>query len=113
MADDFDVIVVGAGMAGASAALRLAQAKRNVLLLERGAEAGVKNLSGGILWGHDLDRILPRWWEEMPVERHIIRKRFGILTEDRAASFVFEDDSWRSSPYTAHSVLRARTDAWL
>jgi electron transfer flavoprotein-quinone oxidoreductase len=113
MSDDFDVIVVGAGMAGASAAIRLAQAKRNVLLLERGAEAGVKNLSGGILWGNDLARILPRWWEEMPVERHIIRKRFGILTEDRAASFVFEDDSWRSSPYTAHSVLRARTDAWL
>jgi electron transfer flavoprotein-quinone oxidoreductase len=113
MADDFDVIVVGAGMAGSSAAIRLAQGGANVLLLERGAEAGVKNLSGGILWGHDLDRILPGWWHEMPVERHIVRKRFGFLTAESAVSFDFDDARWRHEPYVAHSVLRARTDAWL
>ncbi len=113
MADDFDVIVVGAGMAGSSAAIRLAQGGASVLLLERGAEAGVKNLSGGVLWGHDLDRILPGWWHEMPVERHIVRKRFGFLTSDSAVSFDFDDAAWRKEPYVAHSVLRARTDAWL
>ena len=113
MSDDFDVIVVGAGMAGSSAAIRLAQGGASVLLLERGAEPGVKNLSGGILWGHDLDRILPRWWESMPVERHIVRKRFGMLSRDRAASFEYSDAGWATPPYVAHSVLRARTDAWL
>jgi electron transfer flavoprotein-quinone oxidoreductase len=113
MADDFDVIVVGAGMAGGSAAIRLAQGGANVLLLERGAEAGTKNLSGGVLWGHDLARILPNWATEMPVERHLIRKRFGLLTADSAASFDFDDVSWRTPPYVAHTVLRARTDAWL
>lgn len=113
MADDFEVIVVGAGMAGCSAAIRLAQSGVSTLLLERGAEAGAKNLSGGILWGHDLDAILPQWWEQMPVERHIVRKRFGVLTPDRAASFVFSDPSWARAPYVAHAVLRAKTDAWL
>ena len=113
MGDDFDVIVVGAGMAGSAAAIRLAQGGANVLLLERGAEAGVKNLSGGILWGHDLDRILPNWIHEMPVERHVVRKRFGFLSPDRSVSFAFTDPAWRSPPYVAHSVLRARTDAWL
>lgn len=113
MPDDFDVIVVGAGMAGSAAATRLAQGGANVLLLERGTEPGVKNLSGGILWGHDLDRILPRWAEEMPLERHIVRKRFGVLTKERALSFALTDPSWRKAPYVAHSVLRAKTDAWL
>jgi electron transfer flavoprotein-quinone oxidoreductase len=113
MADDFDVIVVGAGMAGCSAAIRLAQGGANVLLLERGAEAGTKNLSGGILWGNDLDRILPGWREAMPLERHLVRKRFGMLTPDRSLSFDFDDIAWRSPPYVAHSVLRSRTDAWL
>jgi len=113
MADDFDVIVVGAGMAGSSAAIRLAQGGANVLLLERGAEPGSKNLSGGILWGRDLDRILPNWTHEMPVERHVVRKRFGFLTPERAVSFAFTDPAWRTPPYVAHSVLRARTDAWL
>ena len=113
MGDDFDVIVVGAGMAGCAAAIRLAQAKANVLLVERGPAPGVKNLSGGVLWGRDLDRILPRWTEEMPLERHIVRKRFGVLTPESAVSFDFEDDAWRRPPHAAHTVLRARTDPWL
>ncbi len=113
MGDDFDAIVVGAGMAGCAAAIRLAQGGANVLLLERGAEPGTKNLSGGVLWGHDLDRILPNWSREMPVERHIVRKRFGFLTPGSSLSFDFEDGAWRKEPYVAHSVLRARTDAWL
>lgn len=113
MSDEFDAIVVGAGFAGSSAAIRLARGGANVLLLERGAEPGAKNLSGGVLWGHDLDAIAPNWWHEMPVERHIVRKRFGLLTSERSLAFDYEDAAWRKEPYVAHSVLRARTDAWL
>jgi electron transfer flavoprotein-quinone oxidoreductase len=113
MPDDFDAIVVGAGMAGSAAAIRLAQGGASVLLLERGAEPGTKNLSGGVLWGHDLDRILPNWWREMPLERHLVRKRFGFLTPESAVSFDLEEAGWRKEPYVAHTVLRARTDAWL
>jgi electron transfer flavoprotein-quinone oxidoreductase len=113
LGDDFEAIVVGAGMAGCAAAIRLTQAGASVLLVERSPEPGAKNLSGGVLWGHDLDRILPHWWEEMPVERHVVRKRFGFLTAGRALSVKFGDPSWATPPYVAHTVLRARTDAWL
>ncbi|HZY70111.1 MAG TPA: FAD-binding protein [Thermoplasmata archaeon] len=104
---------MGAGMAGCSAAIRLAQGGANTLLVERGAEAGAKNLSGGVLWGHDLERILPGWWRSMPVERHVVRKRFGILGPGSSVAVEFEDPAWRTEPFVAHTVLRARTDAWL
>jgi electron transfer flavoprotein-quinone oxidoreductase len=113
MPDDFDAIVVGAGMAGSSAAIRLAQGGANVLLVERGADVGVKNLSGGVLWGHDLDRILPNWAQEMPIERHVVRKRFGMMTPDRSLVFEYAEQAWTKAPFVAHTVLRARTDAWL
>jgi len=113
MSDEFDAIVVGAGMAGSAAALRLAKGGANVLLLERGEQAGSKNLSGGILWGNDLARVLPNWREEMPLERHVVRKRFGFLTGEGALSFDYEDVGWRKPPYVGHAVLRARTDPWL
>lgn len=113
MGDDFQAIVVGAGMAGAPAAIRLAQAGVSTLLLERGPEAGSKNLSGGILWGRDLDAILPNWSKEMPVERPIVRKRFGLLGTDGAVSLLFDDPAWKREPRIAHAVLRARTDGYL
>lgn len=112
MGDDFDAIVVGAGMAGCAAAIRLAKGGANVLLLERGSEAGAKNLSGGVLWGHDLDALVPDWRTRMPLERRLVRKRFGLLTEDRSLSVSLTDPAWRSSPQ-AYTVLRARTDAFL
>jgi electron transfer flavoprotein-quinone oxidoreductase len=51
---DFDVIVVGAGIAGCVTAYQLAQQGREVLLIERGEAPGSKNLSGGVLYsrGH-------------------------------------------------------------
>ena len=45
----FDAIVVGAGPAGTSAALGLAQAGAKVLLLERGEYPGAKNMFGGMM----------------------------------------------------------------
>ena len=51
---DFDVIVIGAGIAGCVTAYQLAQQGRSVLLIERGEEPGSKNLSGGVLYSRGM-----------------------------------------------------------
>ncbi len=56
---DFDAVVVGAGCAGSVAAYELASAGKSVLLIERGADAGAKNMTGGRIYTHSLEAVFP------------------------------------------------------
>ncbi|HMN62427.1 MAG TPA: FAD-dependent oxidoreductase, partial [Anaerolinea sp.] len=69
MTETFDVIVVGAGPAGNAAAYTLAQAGMNVLQIERGESAGSKNVQGAILYSDALERLIPNFRDEAPLER--------------------------------------------
>ncbi|HLN06919.1 MAG TPA: FAD-dependent oxidoreductase, partial [Acidimicrobiales bacterium] len=89
MAERFDAVVVGAGPAGAAAALVLARAGRSVCLLERGPFPGSKNLYGGVIYPRVLDALLPRWWEDLPVERWVTRRTTMALTRTQAVSVDF------------------------
>lgn len=109
---DFDVIVVGAGIAGCVTAHQLAVKGHSVLLAERGQSPGSKNLSGGVFYCRIMEEILPGFIDEAPVERRITRNCLSFLS---AASFVNVDygDARLGQSVTAVSVLRARLDEWL
>lgn len=110
MEPDFDVIVIGGGLAGCAAATRLAKGGMNTLLIERAEDAGSKNISGGVLWGNDLDTLLPRWREEAPLQRSIEEKRIAFLTHDSSFSMGLKS-VWESP--CGYSVLRVKFDNWL
>jgi electron transfer flavoprotein-quinone oxidoreductase len=112
LTNDVEAIVVGAGFAGSSAAIKLAQSGKNVVLLDRGSPIGSKNLSGGVLWGNDLAEILPNWKEEAPIERWVLNKKVGFLSEEDATVLDFHFDEWKHTKVGA-SVLRAKFDVWL
>jgi electron transfer flavoprotein-quinone oxidoreductase len=108
-----DAIIVGAGPAGSAAALRLAQKGLKPVIIDRGMPVGSKNLSGGVLWGNDLAELLPDWQEEAPIERYILNKKVGFLSEDDATVLDFHFNDWNTPPYAGWSVLRAKFDTWL
>ncbi len=110
---DVDVVVVGAGPAGASAALALARAGRRVVLVERGPFPGSKNVYGGVVYGRVLDDLVPRWWEEVPVERWIVRRSTMMMTGTQSLSVDFRTDAWGEAPYNGMTTLRCHFDAWL
>ncbi|MHB8606045.1 MAG: FAD-dependent oxidoreductase [Thermoplasmatota archaeon] len=110
---DFDVVVVGAGVCGSAAAIKMAKAGLQVLLVDRGKPIGSKNLSGGVLWGHELDEILPEWWKSPAVERPITTKGVNFLTKDSGFTAQFSTNEWKGDRPNAVTVLRARFDKWL
>ena len=74
----FDVIVVGAGPAGAAAALRLAEQRVKVLVIERGMAPGAKNMMGGRIYTHSLEKLVPDFRDRAPLERKVTKERISI-----------------------------------
>ncbi len=109
---DFDVIVIGGGVAGCVAAYQLAKAGRSVVLIERGAEPGAKNLSGGVFYSRVMEQVFPDFVTDAPVERRITRNVLSFLSPASSVNIDYWDERL-ASPVNAVTVLRARLDAWL
>jgi electron-transferring-flavoprotein dehydrogenase len=80
---EFDVVIVGAGPAGLSAAIRLKQlnADLSVVVLEKGGEVGAHILSGAVVDPVGVDKLLPDWRDdpEHPFKTPVTKDRFLVL----------------------------------
>ena len=115
MDEKFDCIIVGAGIAGLAAAMILARNNMKFLLIEKGEFAGSKNVSGGVLWGSDLARLVPEYWEEEDGgwERFINHRRLTFMDEQSTFSIDFKSSHFNETPYSGVVVLRSKFDRWL
>ncbi len=109
---EFDVIVVGAGPTGSSAAIRLASQKANVLLVDRADPPGSKNVSGGVLWGDSLGQVIPDWEKSNMLERYVEAKGVTFLTKDSKISLDFRSTRF-GDVRSGYTVLRTKFDAYL
>lgn len=105
-----EVIIVGAGPAGVSAAITLARAGKKVLLVDRADNVGDKNMFGGCIYAKQTAEIFPNFWETAPVERSITEHKIFMLTDYNSSQFSYRYSSKGS--YKAFTVLRSKWDKW-
>lgn len=108
----FDAIVVGAGPSGNAAAYVMATAGLSVLQIERGEYPGSKNVQGAILYADALDRIIPDFRDDAPLERHIIEQRQWVMSKDSFIGAHYRSEGFNKEPYNRYTIIRAQFDKW-
>lgn len=112
MAEKFDAIVVGAGPAGNAAAYTLAKRGLSVLQLERGEYPGAKNVQGAIMYADALEKVIPEFREDAPLERHIVEQRIWVMSEKSHVGTTYRSDDFNSDAPNRYTVIRANIDKW-
>jgi electron transfer flavoprotein-quinone oxidoreductase len=114
--EHYEALVVGAGPGGAAAAATLANQGVETLVLERGVDAGSKNVSGGLIYAEEsapytIDDLFPDFREEAterPADEYYIHNVAGRKVKTFDLGGVHHHDTeW------CDSVLRRRMDSWL
>lgn len=111
--EKFDAVIVGAGVAGLACAYVLAKEGRSVLIIERGASAGSKNVTGGRVYTYALERLEPGLAEKAPLQRKVVREQIMMLGEKGGMTFDYADFGYGEAVPHSYTVLRAPFDNWL
>lgn len=110
--EKFDAIVVGAGPSGNTAAYTMAKAGLKVLQIERGEYPGSKNVQGAILYADALEKVIPDFRDDAPLERHVIEQRVWVLDDTSFVGTHYRSDDYNKPPYNRYTIIRAQFDKW-
>lgn len=111
--EKFDAIIVGGGLAGSTAAYVLAGAGMEVVVVERGDYSGSKNMTGGRLYGHSLEKLIPNFASAAPIERKVTKERISLMTDRAATTLDYLSGESAALEQSSYVVLRAKFDRWL
>ena len=87
---EYDVVIVGAGPAGLSAAIKIKQldSNINVCVLEKGSEVGSHILSGNVFETRALNELIPDWKDKnAPVKTKVEKEKFLFLSKNNSFSW--------------------------
>lgn len=112
MKNKTEVIVIGGGPAGISAAITIARAGKRVILIERGNFSGSKNVFGGAIYTQPTKEIFPNFEESAPLERKTVSHKYILRTQKEAVSIDYTNRE-EEKEISSYSVIRGKFDRWM
>ncbi len=114
--EQYEAVVVGCGPGGAAAAAALADEGVETLVLERGVDAGSKNVSGGLIYAEEsapytIDGLFPGF-REAATERPVTDYQLHNVAGSQVKSFDITDLHEHDTEWS-DAVLRRKMDSWL
>jgi electron transfer flavoprotein-quinone oxidoreductase len=114
--EHYEAVVVGAGPGGAAAAAVLARNDVETLVLERGVEAGSKNVTGGLIYAEEsapytIDELFPDFRNEA-TERPVTDYYLHNIAGERVKTFDITDLHEHDTEWS-DAVLRRKMDSWV
>ena len=114
--EHYEAVVVGAGPGGAAAAATLAEKGVETLVLERGVDAGSKNVSGGLIYAEEsapytIDALFDGFREEA-AERPVSEYYIHNVAGEKVKTFDLADIHHHNTEW-CDAVLRRKMDSWL
>lgn len=104
-----DVIVIGAGPAGISAALEVARSGRKVVLIDKNKYPGSKNMYGGAVYDSALREVFKDEVDNLPYERIINNHSWSFLNETGSFDMTYKN----SSSKNAYALKRFNLEKWM
>jgi len=111
LGEKFDAIIVGAGVAGLSAAYLMAKEGLKVIVIEKGKYPGSKNVMGGVLYRHMMEEIIPDFLKDAPIERPIVEQNLWIMGKESVVKTGYKGMEWSKTPNN-FTVFRGKFDQW-
>lgn len=109
---NYEVVIVGGGPAGLSAAIKLAEKGVKTLLIERGRFCGAKNVFGGVVYTSAIKSLVPDFprVEPFPCERPVTEEGFFLISEKGISKITLVKEEEIPQSFSA---LRVKFDHWL
>lgn len=83
-----------------------------VLQLERGEYPGSKNVQGAILYSDALEKIIPGFRDDAPLERHVIEQRLWTMDDTSHAGMHYRSADFNEERPNRYTIIRAQFDKW-
>ena len=60
-----------------------------------------------------LEEVFPDFWNQAPLERHVVKKTLSFITEGSCFNVSFDNEEADRPPYNGYTIFRPKFDNWL